>query len=297
MQTAKVALVHTADRAAGVSKAVALFAANPVQGKRVLLKPNFNTADPTPGSTHNTTLKQLILELQRMGAASVTIGERSAALTAVVLRDKGIHALAAELGVGVCNFDELPPEDWVLVRPEQSHWQDGFRVPRPLLEAEAVVTTCCLKTHQYGGVFTLSLKLAVGTVPRRGYEYMKELHSSPHQRRMIAELNQAYKPSFIVLDGVEAFVDGGPDKGVRQAGDVILAGDDRIAIDAVGVAILKKLGSNAAIMGSKIFAQEQIARAVELGLGIGSPQQIEIVTGDAASEAYAAEVRAILLEG
>jgi len=38
-----------------------------------------------------------------------------------------------------------------------------------------------LKTHQYGGIFTLSLKLHVGVVPtsRHGYDYMRELHGSP----------------------------------------------------------------------------------------------------------------------
>jgi len=297
MKQAVVSLVNTEDRADGVSRALGLLAQDRVKGKHVLLKPNFNTADPAPGSTHNATLRAYIRELQRMGAASVTIGERSYAKTAEVLAAKGIDTFAAELGVRLINFDELPPEDWVLFRPADSHWKDGFRVARPLLEAETVVTTCCLKTHGHGGIFTLSLKLAVGIVPLRGYTYMSEMHSSPHQRRMIAELNLAYNPALILLDGVDAFVDGGPDKGVRKAGNVILAGDDRIAIDAVGVAILKKLGSNREIMEKKIFEQEQIARAAELGLGVASPAQIKLVTGDSRSEAYAAEVRNILQAG
>jgi hypothetical protein len=44
--------------------------------------------------------------------------------------------------------------------------------------------------------------------------------------------------------------------------------------------ILKHLGSNAAIMKTKIFKQEQIARAVELGLGASSPSQIQILAAD-----------------
>jgi uncharacterized protein (DUF362 family) len=65
---------------------------------------------------------------------------------------------------------------------------------------------------------------------------------------MIAEINQPFQPSLIVLDGVEAFVDGGPMTGKRAKADVFLASTDRIAIDAIGVAVLKLLGSNAAIM-------------------------------------------------
>ena len=46
-----------------------------------------------------------------------------------------------------------------------------------------------------------------------------------------------------------------------------------------------------------IFKQDQIARAVELGLGINSPDQIQLVTDDAESEAFAGKVRDILLKG
>jgi uncharacterized protein (DUF362 family) len=114
---------------------------------------------------------------------------------------------------------------------------------------------------------------------------------------MIAEINQVYTPSLIVLDGIEAFVDGGPMKGTRRKADVILAGTDRIAVDAVGLSILKGLGSNKNIMEKKIFEQEQVARAVELGIGIKSPEQIEIVTEDAESKKYADRFTEILLNG
>jgi len=77
----------------------------------------------------------------------------------------------------------------------------------------------------------------------------------------------------------------------------MVAGTDRIAIDAVGIAILKELGSNRAIMETKIFDQEQIARAVELGLGISKPEGIEIVTDDDKSKRYAEDIKAILLRG
>jgi uncharacterized protein (DUF362 family) len=126
---------------------------------------------------------------------------------------------------------------------------------------------------------------------------MDELHSSRYQRQMIAEINTAYSPDLIVLDGVEAFVDGGPDKGKRVNADVILAGSDRVAIDAVGVAILRLLGTTPEVSKGPIFGQDQIARAVELGLGASSPEQIQIITDDAESEDFAGKVREILLRG
>jgi len=127
----------------------------------------------------------------------------------------------------------------------------------------------------------MSLKLSVGIVPRRGYNYMGELHSSSlHMREMIAEINQVYSPSLIVMDAMEVFTDGGPSSGERKRANLIVAGTDRVAIDAVGVAILKTLGSNDQIMRTGVFQQDQIRRAVELGLGVDGPDKINLVGDD-----------------
>jgi hypothetical protein len=71
----------------------------------------------------------------------------------------------------------------------------------------------------------------------------------------------------------------------------------RVAIDAVGLAILKSLGSNTQIMHTKIFEQEQIARAVEIGLGATSPSEIEVVAANAESREYRDCVTQILNQG
>lgn len=85
---------------------------------------------------------------------------------------------------------------------------------------------------------------------------MSELHSSPNQRHMIAEINAVYSPSLVVLDGVEAFTDGGPHQGTKVKSEVILVGTDRVAIDAIGVAILKHFGTTPEVAKGKIFEQE-----------------------------------------
>jgi uncharacterized protein (DUF362 family) len=123
---------------------------------------------------------------------------------------------------------------------------------------------------------------------------MRELHSSPNQRRMIAEINAGYHPDLIVLDGVQAFVNGGPDQGALVDSKMILAGTDRVAVDAVGVALLRYFGTTPEVSRGAIFEQEQIARAVQLGIGVSSPKQIELVTGDPDSAEYAKPIRALL---
>ena len=292
----KISLIKTSDRATGIKRAIELLEINHIKGKDVLLKPNFNTADPFPASTHNDTLTNLILHLKEMGAKNITIGERSGpSHTSDVLKEKGIYELCKRLDVGLVNFEELSKSEWVRIKPEKSNWRNGFDVAKPIIDSECIVTTCCLKTHGYGGVFTMSLKLSVGITNKKN---MNELHTSIlSMRKMIAEINLAYSPSLILMDGIEAFVDGGPMSGTKKRGDVIVAGTDRIAIDAVGIAILKDLGSNKSIMEKKIFEQEQIARAVELGLGISKPEDIEILTDDDESKKYAERLMKILQEG
>jgi uncharacterized protein (DUF362 family) len=186
----------------------------------------------------------------------------------------------------------------VIHRSADHHWSDGFAVPRLLLDTESVVQTCNLKTHRYGGHFTLSLKNSVGFAAKwvrsGGYNYMSELHNSPYQRHMIAEINTVYKPSLIVMDGVEAFLNGGPANGSKELTGVVLAGTDPVAIDAVGVAILRLFGTTAEVSQGQIFEQEQLRRAVELELGVTDPGKIDLLTGDTSSEAFALLVQEML---
>ncbi len=296
----RVAFVKTQDRATGVDTALDLLGVSPMAGRDVFLKPNFNSADPFPGSTHNDTLVALVRALRARGAGPITVGDRSGmGDTRQVMEQKGIFRLAGELGFETLVFDELDASGWEKMDSPGSHWSRGFAVARPVLEAGSVVQTCCLKTHRYGGHFTMCLKNSVGLVakwvPGDPYNYMQELHSSPHQRRMIAEVNAAYESDLILLDGLAAFVEGGPARGKQVEPGVILAGTDRVAIDAVGVAILRHFGTTPAVSQGPIFQQEQIARAVELGLGVDAPEQIELLTGDPESEAFAAQVREVLL--
>jgi uncharacterized protein (DUF362 family) len=293
-----VALVRTRERATGVRRALDLLDLHPASGKRVFVKPNYNTSDPAPASTHPEVLRALVDWLWSDGAQAITFGDRSGmGDTRRVMERAGAFQLALDAGLETVVFDELGAEGWMPFQPEGSHWRRGFALARPALEADAIVSACCLKTHRFGGHFTLSLKNSIGLVakaiPGEGYDYMDELHSSPDQRRMIAEVNTCYAPAAAVIDGVEAFIRGGPEAGTRVEAEVVLASADRVALDAVGAALLRFHGSTQIESGS-IFQQDQIARAVELGLGAGGPDEITIVTDDAASSNYADELWPIL---
>jgi len=112
---------------------------------------------------------------------------------------------------------------------------------------------------------------------------------------MIAEINLLYRPALVLLDGLEAFVDGGPESGGKVSLDVMIAGLDRVAVDAVGVAMLRLHGTIRAVSAGRVFEQAQIARAAELGLGVSRPELIDLVTDDRAGQDVLARLRPVLL--
>jgi uncharacterized protein (DUF362 family) len=302
----KVSLVKTEDRERGVRTAVRLLgkALWPFSGAHVILKPNFNSDDPFPGSTHNDTLRVLVGLLREFGAPRITIADRSGGswVTEEVVAKKGIPQLAEELEIELVVTDKQPPEAWERVAVPNGHWKRGVEVPKLFLNAEAIVQTCCLKTHQFGGHFTMSLKNSVGVIAKDsvfdGYGYMAEMHSSSHIREMIAEINQLYTPELVVMDAIDAFVRGGPATGTLEHPGLILASTDRIAIDAVGVAILRTYDTTPEVAKGRVFDLGQIRRAAELGIGVDSAERIELVAADDPSNRDAAQaVREILARG
>lgn len=297
----RVVVVRTDDRRDGVPRALRQLGGPHVSRRHVVVKPNFNSADPFPGSTHPHTLGSLVEWLGTAGADRITVADRSGmGVTREVMEAKGVFAQGQKLGFATVVLDELPASDWIAHPLPGGHWSRGVLFPRLLQEAEVIVNTCALKTHRFGGHFTLSLKNSVGTVARHGpdgYDYMRELHNSPDQRKMIAEINVLYRPALVLLDGLEAFVDGGPESGRKVRPGVMIAGTDRVAVDAVGVAILRLYGTTRAVATGKVFRQEQITRAVELGIGVTSPEQIELVSDNGTGEAFVARLRRILAQG
>lgn len=293
MADGRVVLASGPDRVSTTKKVVAAMGMPDIKGKNVLVKPNFNTADPAPGSTHMDTLRTMIELVKGQTPASVAIGDRSGpAKTTKVFQEKGVFDLGKETGIECIVFDKMPEDRWTRITPPGSHWRNGFLFAKPVLEAGAVICLCCLKTHQYGGHFTMSLKLAAGMVHGSN---MTELHTSViSQRVMIAEMNTAYAPALIVMDGVEAFYEGGPMTGKRWKANLTFAAKDRVALDAVGVAALKMHGTTKKIESRSVFEQDQIKRAVELGIGVAGPDDIEVIPLDDEAAEVADKLRDIL---
>ncbi len=277
----EVFLLKTTNRTEGIRRLLEHLNIADFSGKKVAIKANYNSADPFPASTHIDTLRTIVQNLKDVGVASITMGERSGmGDTKEVLDQTGVTALARELGFEAVVLNELSKDGWVKIDKEGTHWLRGFYIAKLFKEADKVVETCCLKTHRFGGHFTLALKCSVGLVAKRMpggvYDYMWELHGSPHQRQMIAEINNNYNVDMVVMDGIKAFITGGPERGDEVEPGLLLASRDRVAIDAVGVSVLKLFGAKGKVGSEDVFEQDQIKRASELGFGVRSPDEIKL---------------------
>jgi uncharacterized protein (DUF362 family) len=293
---AEIYIAGASDRAIGVQRVLKEVDMSVFSGSDIALKANYNSADPPPASTHIDTLDALCTAILAEKPKKLTIAERSGmGNTRGVLETRGVLDLAQERGFSTIILDELGRSGWSEIQDPGLHWSRGFFISSIFARADRVIQTCCLKTHRFGGHFTMSLKNSVGLIAKRvpgvNYDFMGELHSSPYQRLMIAEINKFYRTDLVVMDATEGFATGGPDKGKLIHPEVIIAGTDRVAIDAVGVALLRSYGTMRDVMESRIFDQEQIARAAELGIGVASATDIRLFPLDKTAESVAGRIQ------
>jgi uncharacterized protein (DUF362 family) len=237
-------------------------------GDMILVKANFNTADPLPASSDPQFVKAVIKLLYEHGADRVVLGESSmiSFSTREVLQQTGMLQAAEEAGAEVVIFDE---DEWVLVKTG-GRYLKKVALAKAALEAEKIVYVCCLKTHRYAD-FTLSLKLAMGFVRRRDRVPMHLWRLS----EKLAELNLALAPDLMIMDGRRCFIAGGPSSGELREPNLILASGDRIAMDVEGLKVIQSYPGHSLKKGP--WELTMIRRAVELGLGATSEADYRVV--------------------
>ena len=298
------ALSKNPDRRAALREAVGLLGDINFGGKDIYLKANFTSADPFPATTHPETLRLVADLLRERHCGRLVLVERSSmGSTRAVWEALGIPSLARELRLDLVALDELSADHWRKEPLPESNWKAGIEVPRFLEPECCLIQICNLKTHRFGAMFSASLKNSVGLAAKygllnAGYNYMKELHDSPHQGAMIADLNLTYEPKLIIMDAMEVFVSGGPEAGELAAPEIVLASADRVAIDAAGAALLRLHGTGAEqpLAWRTVYEVEQLKRAAELDLGAASGPEIQFLTANIQNHRLASQIDAILQE-
>ena len=231
------------------------------KGEVVLLKPNFNTQDPSPASTDLEFLKTVVELVYEQDPKGVIIGESSTLSlnTRKVMEEIGLLDLMKKMPVPprVYNFDE---REWVEREIPGAKYLKKVKVPEFLVRADKLILLPCLKTHSLAQ-FTGALKLSVG--------FMKPYQRTPlhlwHLQEKIAELNKIINADLIIMDARKCFINKGPSHGEIAEPDLILCSKDRVAIDVEGVKIIQSYKGNS-LKGLDPLQITQIKKAKELGI-------------------------------
>jgi len=204
----------------------------PVEGKKVLLKPNF--VEPDPGGVINTNPAVVAAAREcflRLGAQSVVVGEgpgherdTEAIVETIRLRD---HLGPLEEVFVDLNLDDV---DCVPLKTRASRLKE-LCFPKTALRADFIVSMPKMKTHHWVGA-TLSLKNMFGVVPGSCYGWPKNVLHWAGISRSILDINGTVRPDFAIVDGIVGMEGNGPIQGTPKAAGVLVAGDDPVAVDA-----------------------------------------------------------------
>ena len=233
-------------------------------GDIVLLKPNFNTADPFPASSDLGFLKAMVELAYEFGSKSVIVGESSMFTlnTRKTMEKTGVFSLAElKPSAEIFSFDE---HKWIKKKIANGKYLKSISVPEILDKVDKLILLPCLKTHIYAR-YTGALKLSVGFMKQRERIC---LHLG-HLQEKIAELNAVINPDLIVMDARKCFITGGPAGGIVREPNLILASADRIAIDVEGIKIIQSFEGNE-LRKANPWELTQIKWAIQCGIGVRS---------------------------
>ena len=275
---ALVAIVHGQDPSAALRAGLEMLGGLDrlaLRGKRVLIKPNVVNDRPPPSTTSPQVIAAVVQRVREAGAGEVLVADSSGMIrfpTTDNLAATGVRAAAEQAGAQVLALEDEP---WVRVEPAKAKSLPRFYVSKPVYAADVFINLPVVKTHRFAH-YSCSLKNLVGiTHPR--YRPSVSFLAGDWQER-IAELNLAVHPHLSIADGTTIMIAGGPTSGTPARTDLLLLSGDRVALDAVGVALIRTFGAWPKVAGMTVWKQRQIRKAIELGLGASGPHQVELLT-------------------
>ena len=243
------------------------------KGETVLLKPNFNTADPFPASSDFEFIKTVAELIYDCGAKIVMIGESSTMSlnTRKVMEKLGVFELEKmEKPTRIYVFEE---RGWIKKEIPDPRYFKKVTVSEFLERADKIIFLPCLKTHSLAK-FTGSLKLAMGFM-----KPIERIHFHlRHLQEKIAELNKIIKVDLILMDARKCFINKGPDRGEIREPNLILASEDRIAIDVEGIKIIQEFRGNS-LKDINPWLLPQIRKAIEFNLGAKDETEYQVLNG------------------
>jgi len=258
----KVAIVKGANPVEATVKALELLGSD-VDGvlsekKPILIKPNYlNSKHPSTGvTTDSRVIEGVVKFLKERKMEEIVIGEGSGfADTFKAFKVAGVDNVAERYGVKLVDLNE---DEFVEVSPSNPLSLKRIRVAKTALES-IIISVPKLKLHRQAAV-TLSLKNMMGALASKGTMHMGSLSEN------IADLASVLKPSIAVIDGIIAG-EGHENSGKPVEMNLVIAGTDPVAVDAVG----------AAVMGIEPTEVKHLVLAEKKGLGTCQLEKITVL--------------------
>jgi uncharacterized protein (DUF362 family) len=190
---------------------------------------------------------------------SIDVGD-----TKKVIQNHALNAVCTECGIPLI---DLTCEEMVMVETG-----GGFELELSAiaLNHNFIVSLPVLKRHFVCGL-TGALKNQFGFL---SHPERLKLHTHKDINRAIAELNTIVKPAFYILDAIQTLIGA---QEVRHGGRIrevgyILAGEDPVSLDVVGLELLKKVEPR--LEGKQPEDIPYIKHAIDLR--VGEPKHFRI---------------------
>jgi len=209
-----------------------------VRGRSVLLKPNF--VEFRANSVINTDPRLIaatVVAMRRLGARDVVVAEGPGHRrdTEAIVVASGLLDALTDTGATFVDLNSAP----VAETPLRTRYTGLGRMwlPRPILDADLVVSMPKLKTHHWVGV-TLSLKNCFGCVPGRVYGWPKNVLHWRGIENSILDVATAVRPGLAIIDGIVGMQGDGPILGVPANAGVLVFSPDPVAADVTAATLM-----------------------------------------------------------
>ena len=236
--------------------------------EKILMKLNLLRGAPAQRAitTHPSVATAVARILKEQGFDDVGAGDSSGFGASVkIMEDLGLKEPFERYGVKMLEFKSGKK----ITYQEGIHAKE-FVIAQDVLDADAVISMPKLKTHaleyitgavknQYGCVFGLNKAKGHTIYP-----------SQESFAKMLVDLVRCVKPRLYIADGITAMEGNGPASGTPVAMNVILMGDDPVAIDSVFCSLINLPPEN---VPTNLFGKQ-------MGLGTYLEDEIEIITPD-----------------
>ena len=203
-----------------------------LRGKRkIFVKPNMSHPEYVPGVVTSPALISEVVGLLRDGVEEVVVGESNGFNYPCqsAFEKTGIETAVKEAGGTVVNLSED--------KLDKIKFENGIAVkelllPKTVLEADAVVDLALMKTHEFA-MFSGAIKNLFGCVPSN-----KRIYLHPYLSEGFYTLYTILKPQLTVMDARVAMEGNGPTKGKPVNIDLMITGNDAIAVDLIASRIM-----------------------------------------------------------